>query len=354
MRALEARLAPTGAHVVAHETTAHEVGPLVGGLERAAKAADLVIVFGASAITDRRDVIPAAIEAFGGRIERFGMPVDPGNLLLLAAREGLPIIGAPGCARSPKENGFDWVLQRLIAGTPISGADIRAMGVGGLLMEIASRPQPREPHELGSPPSCSRPGGLPVFAPPAARRKRSWWRSSRAGRSIRRAVEAALGSRARPVIVVVGHARSAVEVALAGLPATFAFNPEFETGIASSLRTGLAATPDEADGAVVLLGDMPNVVPSLIDELIDAFEARPALRAVAPYRDGRRGNPVLLARSLFDQAMRLAGDEGARGLLAALDPAPSPRSPPLPMCHSTSIPRTILSQCVEGRKASTC
>ena len=111
-----------------------------------APGADLIIVFGASAITDRRDVIPAAIEAFGGRIDRFGMPVDPGNLLLLAARGDLPIIGAPGCARSPKENGFDWVLQRLIAGATISGADIRAMGVGGLLTEIVSRPQPREPH----------------------------------------------------------------------------------------------------------------------------------------------------------------------------------------------------------------
>ena len=147
LRALEARLAPTGAHIVAHETTPHEIGPLRGALERLAGGADLLIVFGGSAITDRRDVIPAAIEAFGGRIERFGMPVDPGNLLLLAARGDLPIIGAPGCARSPKENGFDWVLQRLIAGTPISGADIRAMGVGGLLMEIASRPQPREPHD---------------------------------------------------------------------------------------------------------------------------------------------------------------------------------------------------------------
>ena len=146
LRALEARLAPTGAHVVAHETTPHEIDPLVGALARLAQAADLIIVFGASAITDRRDVIPAAIEAFGGRIDRFGMPVDPGNLLLLAARGDLPIIGAPGCARSPKENGFDWVLQRLIAGAPISGADIRAMGVGGLLTEIASRPQPREPH----------------------------------------------------------------------------------------------------------------------------------------------------------------------------------------------------------------
>ena len=146
LRALEARLAPTGAHVVSHETTPHETGALITALERLAPAADLLIVFGASAITDRRDVIPAAIEAIGGRIERFGMPVDPGNLLLLAARGDLPIVGAPGCARSPKENGFDWVLQRLIAGTPITGADIRGMGVGGLLMEIASRPQPREPH----------------------------------------------------------------------------------------------------------------------------------------------------------------------------------------------------------------
>ncbi len=101
------------------------------------------MIFGASAITDRRDVIPSAIEAIGGRIERFGMPVDPGNLLLLAARGALPIVGAPGCARSPKENGFDWVLQRILAGVPIGGADIEAMGVGGLLMEIASRPQPR-------------------------------------------------------------------------------------------------------------------------------------------------------------------------------------------------------------------
>ena len=146
LRALEARLAPTGAHVLAHETTPHEVGALVSALARVAPGADLIVVFGASAITDRRDVIPTAIEAFGGRIERFGMPVDPGNLLLLAARGDVPIVGAPGCARSPKENGFDWVLQRLIAGTPISGADIRAMGVGGLLTEIASRPQPREPH----------------------------------------------------------------------------------------------------------------------------------------------------------------------------------------------------------------
>jgi molybdenum cofactor cytidylyltransferase len=143
LRALEARLAPTGARIAAQEIVPHEVGPLAKALCRLIDNSDALVAFGASAITDRRDVIPAAIEAIGGRIERFGMPVDPGNLLLLAERGGIPIIGAPGCARSPKENGFDWVLQRMLAGTPIRDADIRAMGVGGLLMEIGLRPQPR-------------------------------------------------------------------------------------------------------------------------------------------------------------------------------------------------------------------
>ncbi len=147
LRALESRLAPTGARVVAHVATPHDAEALREALARLEPDADVLVVFGASAITDRRDVIPAAIEGFGGRIERFGMPVDPGNLLLLAARGGKPVIGAPGCARSPKENGFDWVLQRVLAGVPVGDADIRSMGVGGLLMEIASRPQPREPHE---------------------------------------------------------------------------------------------------------------------------------------------------------------------------------------------------------------
>ncbi len=145
LRVLEARLAPTGARIVAQEIVPHEVQPLAKALARLIDGSDALVAFGASAITDRRDIIPASIEAIGGRIERFGMPVDPGNLLLLAERDGIPIIGAPGCARSPKENGFDWVLQRVLAGAPIRDADIRAMGVGGLLMEIATRPQPRAP-----------------------------------------------------------------------------------------------------------------------------------------------------------------------------------------------------------------
>ncbi len=136
---------------------------------------------------------------------------------------------------------------------------------------------------------------------------------------VRRVAESALASHAAPVIVVVGHARGAVEAALAGLPVALAFNPDYASGLASSLRAGLAATPADADGALVLLGDMPGVEARLMNALIDAFAERPDLHAVAPFHDGRRGNPVLLGRVLFDKAMRLEGDEGARRLLAALD-----------------------------------
>ena len=101
------------------------------------------MIHGASAILDRRDVIPAAIEAAGGRIDHFGMPVDPGNLLLLGRVAGRPVLGLPGCARSPKINGFDWVLERLVAQLPVGAAEIMRMGSGGLLAEIPSRPNRR-------------------------------------------------------------------------------------------------------------------------------------------------------------------------------------------------------------------
>ena len=143
LRVMDERLAPSGARIVDDIRVAHDEKPLAEALCKLRPRCDLTIVFGASAITDRRDVIPAAIERAGGSIEHFGMPVDPGNLLLLGRLEGQTVIGAPGCARSPKENGFDWVLQRLLADVPVTGADIRRMGAGGLLMEIVSRPQPR-------------------------------------------------------------------------------------------------------------------------------------------------------------------------------------------------------------------
>ena len=148
---LERRLRPARAWLSATAETAHEVEALARALREMAPRSELMVVFGASAITDRRDVVPAAIEASGGSIEHLGMPVDPGNLLLLGELAGRPVIGAPGCARSIQENGFDFILNRLLAGLRVSSADIRRMGVGGLLMEIASRPRPRERLEPARP-----------------------------------------------------------------------------------------------------------------------------------------------------------------------------------------------------------
>jgi molybdenum cofactor cytidylyltransferase len=100
---------------------------------------DILVIFGASAISDRRDILPTSIE----KVFHLGMPVDPGNLLMLGEHRTKPVIGAPGCARSPKENGFDFMLARLMAGE--NPRDIRPaqLGVGGLLTEIYARPAPR-------------------------------------------------------------------------------------------------------------------------------------------------------------------------------------------------------------------
>ena len=132
---------------------------------------------------------------------------------------------------------------------------------------------------------------------------------------VRHVVRAALVSRADPVVVVTGHAADAVEEALDGLAVSFAFNAAFERGLAGSLKVGVAALPAEAGGAVVLLGDMPLVTAGLIDRLLDAAEREPAVDAVIPALEGRRGNPVVLARSLFKAVGHLDGDAGARRLL---------------------------------------
>ena len=106
---------------------------------------DLILILGASATSDRADVAPAAVVEAGGTIDRFGMPVDPGNLLFLGRLGQTPVVGLPGCARSPALNGVDWVLERLAAKIPVDANAIADMGVGGLLKEMPERPQPRHP-----------------------------------------------------------------------------------------------------------------------------------------------------------------------------------------------------------------
>jgi molybdenum cofactor cytidylyltransferase len=129
------RMARLGGGILGETHCAHDTAPLAAAIGAAlAAGCDLLLVIGASAIVDRRDVIPAAIEVAGGRVERLGMPVDPGNLILVGSVGAVPVLGLPGCARSPSRNGLDWVLERLAAGIPVTAGDIAGMGVGGLLI----------------------------------------------------------------------------------------------------------------------------------------------------------------------------------------------------------------------------
>ncbi len=93
-----------------------------------------ILILGSSAIADRSDAIPNGVRLAGGEVRHLGMPVEPGNLLMLAAHNKTPLIGIPTCARSPKLNGFDWVLERLLAGIDVTPLDIMNMGIGGLLL----------------------------------------------------------------------------------------------------------------------------------------------------------------------------------------------------------------------------
>jgi molybdenum cofactor cytidylyltransferase len=293
----------------------HTVEDLAEVLPRArALGADITIIFGASAITDRRDVIPAALEAAGGKVVHLGMPVDPGNLLMLGSLEGRPVIGAPGCARSPRENGFDWVLERLIADMKITPADIRKMGVGGLLMEIISRPQPRDPDGVNHPQVAAI-----VLAAGKGTRMGGGKMTARLGGKalVRYPHEAVAASGAGPMFTVVGHDATKVSVALLGLDTHLVENPDYAKGMSTSLKAGIVAVPETSAGALVLLGDMPHVTPAIINRLIAAFADNPMAKAVVPMVGGQRGNPILIGRNLFDAVMALEGDMGARRLLDA-------------------------------------
>lgn len=132
------------------QMVAHTETDLAEALRDAAHHADLLLILTGSATSDDADVAPSALRSAGGVMEHFGMPVDPGNLLFLGQLSGRPVIGLPGCAKSPALNGADWVMDRLICGIPVSGQAISRMGVGGLLKEIAMRPQPRALKDKGA------------------------------------------------------------------------------------------------------------------------------------------------------------------------------------------------------------
>ena len=313
------RLEDLGSHLGLVQRCAHRSAAVSAALQEAqAAGCSLILIAGSTVPKDRADTVPAAIVAAGGEIVHFGMPVEPGNMLLLARLGDIPVIILPGCARSRRTNGLDWVLQRMLAGLPMGRAEIMAMGVGGL---IRSPAEAEEDEQATQPEPPRVPLGRKVAALVlAAGSSRRMGGANKLLQPVggiamlRRAVNAALASRCTSVLVVTGADSDAVRACLAGLDVQFVHNPGHETGMASSLRCGLAALPADADAAVVVLGDMPRIEGGHVDRLLAAFDPQQP-KIVAPVRDDRRGNPILWPREFFAEMMAVAGDVGAREVL---------------------------------------
>ena len=321
---MAARLAALGAVLAETAVCDHEenaVAALIG--EQRRRGCDPVLILGASAVCDRHDVIPAAIERAGGTIVRYGMPADPGNLLVLAEDRGCAVIGVPGCARSPKLNGFDWILRRVIAGHIPDSDEIAAMGVGGLLKEAPSRPQ----HRLAKTPPA-RPDQVAAVILAAGR-------SSRMGDAdktllpldgrpmIAHAMEAARRGGLKEVIVIAAPANKKAidDIAAAekapGQAITVLVNDDAERGLSRSLQLGIAqaAGMEDIQAALVMLADMPRVSPATITRLIAAYRPEEGISICQPAHNGMRGNPVLIGRRHFGEIAGLSGDVGARHLI---------------------------------------
>lgn len=276
--------------------------------------AQILLVAGASAVVDRRDIGPAGIVAAGGTIHHFGMPVDPGNLICLGAVGAVPALVLPGCARSPKLNGIDWVLARLFASLPVTGATLARLGVGGLLKDTPTRPLPRA--------QATRP------RPQVAAILLAAGRSSRMGphhklliqgqdgtAMVARVADMLLATPLRPLVAVLGHRAPEVDAALGPRPVTRVLAADYQTGLAASLRAGIAALPPDARAVLVVLADMPLVTPGMVARLLDAYDPDEGRLIVAPTHGGDLGNPVLWDRRFFPEILALTGDRGARLLL---------------------------------------
>jgi molybdenum cofactor cytidylyltransferase len=319
------RLTSLGSALVGERRVTHEAQAIAGALhELKGEGCDIFLIAGASAIVDRHDVVPAGIEEAGGEVIHFGMPVDPGNLLLTAKLDGKPVLGLPGCAKSPKYNGFDMVLERLAAGLPVGRAEIVRMGAGGLLAEIASRPQPRDDSdgEEAGPQAAPRVAVLVLAAGRSTRMggPNKMLADAEGQPLVVHAVKAALASQAVEIVVVLGHmadeVRAAIDKAVPGKSRLrFVTNPDFAEGLSTSVGTGIGALGKDIDAAVVQLGDMPGVGAPLLDRLMAAFSPVEGRTICVPTVGGKRGNPVLWARRFFPEMIKLSGDSGAKHLI---------------------------------------
>jgi len=314
-RAQRARLSALGSAVRREIRCEHSEGAVARALETLRdEGCDPILLLGASAIVDRGDVIPSALIDAGGEVAHLGIPVDPGNLLMVGKLGDRTVFGLPGCARSLNPSGFDQVLQRHFIGDAVDSTLITGLGVGGLLKEIPERPMPRNLVSHGR--SEKRIAALVLAAGQSRRMGNANKLTIEVDGTpmIARVVDAVLQSRAEQIIVVTGHERARIEEALSGRDVELVHNPDYAEGIGASVRTGVAALGDDVDGVLIALGDMPWVSAEVIDRLVDAFTPDGELSIFIPMFGKKRGNPVLWSSQHFPELLALTGDVGGQAV----------------------------------------
>ncbi len=313
-RAVRSRLAPMGLEIGEVQLVAHEEEALSAAL--AAAREDFVLILTASATSDRADVAPWSVVQAGGKIERFGIPLDPGNLLFLGRLGEKCVVGLPGCVRSPVLNGADLVIERLMVGLELKGEDFARMGAGGFLKEAVMRPQPR----LQSDADEGRGFAVVVLAAGVSSRMRGADKLLEKVGGVpllRRLLDEGHKSQADGVYVVLPKA---------GFEARREWvrgenvieNAQSDEGMAASIRVAVQALAQEYEGIIFVLGDMPEIDAGHLDRLIAAYSAADGREIVrAASRDGVAGHPVLFGRRFFEPLLQIEGDAGAKGLIGS-------------------------------------
>ena len=320
-RVMSHRLDIFGAHLADEVRCSHEEAALAALLvEKSEDAPDIILILGASAITDRRDVIPAAILRAGGEVIHYGMPVDPGNLLLLAKLRGKWVLGLPGCSRSPKLNGIDLILSRIAAGRDVTGADIMGMGVGGLLSEYPGRPQPRELTEKQQKKKMPNTKTIAALVLAAGQSKRMGQDNKlllpyQDKTVLSHVLDQVKGAGIDKIFAVTGHQQDKVEQEISGHDVTFFHNDLYAEGMSTSVRLGIKSLPKDVTAVIIILGDMPNISSDILKQVMADYNPAGDKKIIIPTHNGKRGNPILWDRAFFGEFERLEGDMGAKILL---------------------------------------
>lgn len=309
------RIAPLNMTINQCETVSHSEDAIKAAINNC--RSDVILLLGASATSDRRDVIPAAIARAGGQILRYGMPVDPGNLLVLGQINGRPVVGLPGCARAPALNGVDWVLERLAAGIDVQSNDIAAMGVGGLLKEIPNRIQPRA--KRAKEPTLNY--GV-MLAAGASRRmgdQDKLLRKIDGVPLLRRSVETMLAANFDKCVVTLRTGANAHRVALSGLDVEIQEVVDADQGMSASIRAAMGCANGKAKTITFALADMPDIRVDHFNALLAAHDPNQDRLIICPKTSaGTRGHPVLFDARFSENLKDISGDKGARDVLRAV------------------------------------